>query len=227
MFLSRPCEIGGVIRALDDINVSPLPDVIVLVRPLLQITLPLALKLGRELWIVAPVQLDDANERVIRKPEARFDWRVLALRVPRHPQFGVPIRAFLAQRRNQRRPRFVRDRLSLIDPTQQNASFRLDAVNALIQTGKRKLDAAIATLDVLLAYLVVRSQERLFLDRSLELFERRISQRAHVLTGAQDDSCDTLHAELVTPDGGHLGEAARLARSATAVGTANVSRPNE
>ena len=63
----------------------------------------------------------------------------LADRVPGHPKLAI----FLSQCRHQNVPSLSSDRLSFIDPTQEDFGFGFDLVDGPIKTGKLVLNETV------------------------------------------------------------------------------------
>src|SRR5690606_31080241 len=148
-------QAGREVGAFDHAHEFAFPDVPVLVRPMLKVSLPISLKLRRELRVVPPVHLHDANEWVVGSPESLLYRGILALGVPCHPKLSVPVLAFLAKRRNQGGPSIRRYRLGLIHPTQEDPTLGLDAGDVAVKAGKGEGDSPVTALDVLLAYVEI------------------------------------------------------------------------
>src|SRR5574343_908649 len=95
------CPVGALVHH----HVIAFPDVAVLLWALQHVFLPVALQLGRELRVVAPVDDAALGVLVLAETKTALNWGRLSLWVPCHPQLRVPVRSFLSERWDQRDPR--------------------------------------------------------------------------------------------------------------------------
>jgi hypothetical protein len=112
-----------------------------------------------------------------------------------------------------------------VHPHQLDAGLGLDAVDVMAKADELVLDPPVFGPDVLLADVEVSVQPGLRPDRGLHLGHRTVVERVHELTPADDHPLLARCAELIGPHRRHLGEAARLARAASAVGSSISSSP--